>query len=199
MALYLPKYNLLFLHIYKTAGTSIRTALTKIDNSYRELGTSGHSDYSEIEHLIDSKIVFSVVRNPYSWIHSLYQYSKHYNSHPFYSYCITHSFDQFVEWLFSNIEILNTTGINGKLQTQTEYLSSGGIIKVSHILKMENLEIEINDLFRNVLKNNVVIRLDNINSTPYPKVEPDTFNRNTINLINKIYNDDFVNFNYQKI
>lgn len=199
MALYLPKYNAVFLHIYKTAGTSLRTALMSQDQEYCEIGSSGHSDYTEIADEINDKIVFSVVRNPYDWIYSLYQYGKKYNSHPFHVYCITHSFDEFVKWHFDNIDVLNTSGINGKLQTQTEYLSLNGVLKVSHILKMENLEVELNQFFRDVLRHNGLIRLQTLNATPYEKTNPKTFDRSTIDLINIKYKSDFQNFKYEMI
>lgn len=198
MALYLPRYNSVFIHIYKTAGTSIRTYLMKLDKNYSEIG-SGHSDYGEIQNEVQDKILFSVVRNPYDWIYSLYQYGKTYNSHPFYSFCVTHNFDQFVKWYFDNTEILNTSGVNGKLQTQTEYLSIDGILKVKNILKMENLETELNKLFRDVFRQNLLIRLDTLNSTPYPKITPQNIKTETINIINEKYHNDFINFNYPKI
>jgi|LakMenE18May11ns_1017448.scaffolds.fasta_scaffold9953621_2 hypothetical protein len=198
MALCLPKYNAVFLHIYKTAGTTLRTELSLIDRDSYEIG-GGHSDYSEIEEQVSDKIVFSVVRNPYDWIYSLYQYSYNYNTHPFHAFSITNSFDQFVNWHFENIEILNQTGINGKLQTQTEYLSVRDELKVKHILKMENLEVELNQFFRDVLRHGGIIRLKTLNATPYTKVNPKTFSKQTINLINKNYEKDFRNFNYQMI
>lgn len=198
MALYLPKYNSVFIHIYKTAGTTLRIVLNKIDKNYSEIG-GGHSDYSEIQKDIQDKVVFSVVRNPYTWIYSLYQYGKSYISHPFYVYCATHNFDEFVVWHFNNIEILNQSGINGKLQTQTEYLSINGSLMVSHILKMENLEVELNQLFRNTFRHNSLIRLPNENSTPYQPLDYTSIKKETIELINQKYEADFQNFNYKFI
>ena len=198
MALYLPNYNLVFIHIYKTAGTSLRTTLMKLDKDYQEFGI-GHADYLDIAHLVEGKTLFSVVRNPYDWIYSLYQYAKTYNSHPFHSFCITHTFDQFVVWHFENIDVLNHSGINGKLQTQTEYLSFDGRIMVPYIMKMENLEVSLNRFFRDVFKSRGIIRLDTLNSTPYERLNPKTLSKSTIDLINEKYHNDFINFNYEKI
>jgi hypothetical protein len=196
MALYLPKYNVVFIHIYKTGGTSLRTALRNIDRGYSEIG-KGHSDYNEIAEYLEGKRVFSVVRNPYSWIYSLYQYALYYQSHTFHTYCLTHSFEKFVVWYFDNIDLLNTTQINGRLQTQTDYLSQNGEIKVPHILKMENLEEEVNQLFWNEYGHIGKIDLPLENATPYeafpyPKNE-------TIEIINEKYKKDFLNFNYQML
>lgn len=196
MALYIPKLNLIFLHIYKTAGTSLRDALIRIDNNCKELAY-GHADYSDlIEHLQGEKI-FSVVRNPYDWIYSLYQYSRAYNTHPFYAYCATHSFDDFVKWYFKNIDVLNTTTINGRLQTQTQYISHNNKIAIDYILKMENLENDFNQLL-NTLKHNG-FRLSHLNATPYQRIDYSQIERKTLDIINEEYHQDFINFNYKKI
>jgi hypothetical protein len=196
MALYSPKLNLVFLHIYKTAGTSLRDALIRIDNDCKEMAY-GHADYSDlIEHLRDEKI-FSVVRNPYDWIYSLYQYGRAYNTHPFYAYCATHSFDDFIKWYFKNIDILNTTTINGKLQTQTEYVSFNGKISVDYILKMENLENDFIELLNSLRQKG--FRLNHLNATAYKHIDYSELSRETIDIINEKYHQDFINFNYTKL
>jgi len=72
MALHIPKLKLIFLHIYKTAGTTLRKALMDIDRNYKEIGY-GHADYSEIFPEIRDNKVFSVVRNPYNWINGKFR------------------------------------------------------------------------------------------------------------------------------
>ena len=196
MALYIPKLKLIFLHIYKTAGTTLRKALMDIDRNYKEIGY-GHADYSEIYPEIEDNKVFSVVRNPYNWIYSLYQYAKTYNSHPFHIYCATHNFEQFVFWYFKNIEILSRSGVNGKLQTQTEYLSINGEIKVDYILKMENLEVEFNHLLS--IYRETSISIGRFNCTPYEIIDFSTLKKETIDIINEKYHQDFINFNYTKL
>lgn len=195
MALYIPKLNLVFIHIYKTAGTSLRSAFTRIDRDCVEIGY-GHASYYEIVEKLENRIVFSIVRNPYDWIYSLYQYGKKYSSHPFHVYCITHSFDQFVKWFIANeniLDTLNQTGqLNGRLQTQTDYLSFNGKLMVSNVMKMESLEYDINSFLKRIGYEG--IRLETLNSTQYEK--PNDFNRESIDLINKRYQSDFVNFNY---
>ena len=195
MALYIPKLNLVFIHIYKTAGTSLRSAFTRIDRDCVEIGY-GHASYYEIVEKLENRIVFSIVRNPYDWIYSLYQYGKNYSSHPFHVYCITHSFDQFVKWFIANeniLDTLNQTGqLNGRLQTQTDYLSLNGKLMVPNVMKMESLEYDINTFLKSIGYKG--IRLDTLNSTQYEK--PKDFNRESIDLINKRYQSDFVNFNY---
>lgn len=200
MALYIPKLNLVFIHIYKTAGTSLRNAFLRLDRDCVEIGY-GHASYYEIAEKLENKMVFTVVRNPYDWVYSLYQYGKNYNSHPFHTYCITHSFDQFVKWFITNentLDALNQTGqLNGRLQTQTDYLSFNGKIVVSNIMKMESLEYDINIFLKQIGHRG--IRLETLNATPYVKPNYTQFDRDSIDLINKRYQPDFVNFNYTTI
>lgn len=181
MALYLPKFNLLFIHIYKTAGTSTRLALHKLDPGYGEIGGL-HADIKEIEEHVEGKNLMTIVRNPYDWVYSLYQ-----------SYCTTHDFDQFME------KLTEDSSVNGKLQSQTEYITLNGKIRVQTILKMENLEVELNQFFKDFFRNPRHIALDYRNVTPYVKVNPESFSRATLDLINQRFADDFKNFNYTMI
>lgn len=199
MALYLPKFNLLFIHIYKTAGTSTRLAFHKLDPGYGEIGGL-HADIKELEEHVEGKNLMTIVRNPYDWVYSLYHYCVYHASHPFHAYCTTHDFDQFTSWYIQNMKKLSDdTSVNGKLQSQTEYITLNGKIRVQTILKMENLEVELNQFFKDFFRNARHIALDYRNVTPYTKVNPETFSRATLDLINQRFADDFKNFNYKMI
>jgi hypothetical protein len=189
LALFLPKYNAVFIHIFKTAGTSVRLALQIQDKSFEEIGR-GHADYKELSNLLDlnDKKVFSVVRNPYEWIFSLYQYAAFHQSHPFHPYCIYNNFDSFVLWYIKNMSTLSEQ-VNGKLQTQTEYLSDDTAIKVKYIFKMENLQEEINN--SKIFSNKIVLGKHNL--TPYKTI---SFSKLVTEAINERFKQDFINFKY---
>jgi hypothetical protein len=197
MALLLPRFNLVFIHIYKTAGTAIRTALMNEDRGYIEVG-DGHSDYKDIFDKVDlfRRATFSVVRNPYEWIYSIYKYAYYHESHPFHSFCNSHNFSEFVQWFFDNKQELEKN-LNGKIKSQTDYLSDETGIKVNHILKMENLQTEFNLMF-DVLRYRH-ISLGNENTTPYKKDWIKELNNEALNRINYELRNDFKNFNYKMI
>ena len=198
MALFLPRFNLVFIHIYKTAGTATRLALMKEDRGYSEIGGS-HADYKEVSENLDlfKKSTFSIVRNPYEWIYSVYQYAKNYDSHPFHKYCNSHNFSNFVDWYFDNKKELEKS-VNGKLQSQTEYLSDENGIKVNYVLKMENLQTDLNSMFDVLRYRNII--LGNDNTTPYIKgTWSKEADKDAINRINLEYKNDFKNFNYNMI
>jgi hypothetical protein len=196
MALFLPRFNLVFIHIYKTAGTATRIALMNEDRGYLEIGGS-HADYNEVYEKLDlfKKFTFSIVRNPYDWIYSLYQYAKCYDSHPFHNYCSSNNFSEFVHWFFDNKQELEKS-VNGKLQSQTDYLSDENEIKVNFVLKMENLQPEFNSMFDVLRYRNVI--LGNDNKTEY-KTNFKEADKHAINRINHEYKYDFKNFNYNMI
>ncbi len=104
---------------------------------------------------------------------------------------------EFVHWFFDNKEELQKY-VNGKLQSQTEYLSDENGIKVNYVLKMENLQTDFNTMF-DVLRYSHII-IGNENTTPYIKgtwsKEADKY---AINKINQEYRNDFQNFNYKMI
>lgn len=190
MALYLPKFNAVFIHIYKTGGTSVRTAMQKHDADYKEIGI-GHSDYREVSELLDlsDKIVFSVVRNPYTWVYSLYEYAKMDINHPFHSFVLKFGFDDFVKWMIGCKEVFEQQ-LNGKIQSQTEYLSdSNGKINV-HVLKMESLQQDFDKFVSEVLKKRKIqLPFLNMGRYKFPEIkEP------TKELIRQEYQLDFVNF-----
>jgi len=64
---------------------------------------------------------------------------------------------------------------------------------VPNIFKMENLEVELNQYFKDFFRLTSPIRLGYYNKTDYEKVE---LSRAAKDIINERYKDDFLNFNY---
>ena len=64
-------------------------------------------------------------------------------------------------------------------------------------MKMESLEYDLNIFLLQL--GFKAIRLETLNSTPYEKPNHQDFNKETIEHINKRYESDFVNFNYNML
>ena len=129
---------------------------------------------------------------------SLYKYAKadksmyHTNgSHKHYSFASSHSFDSYVEALY-----LGLLKHDEHSRSQSYYLRNMyGKCKCKYILRFENLNQEIIEkLGFNVNDNKKINSSDN--KTPWKEFYK---NSRTIQLVNKIYKDDFRLFGYVTI
>ncbi len=71
MALMLP--NSVFIHIRKTGGTWVRSAIAAAGIPTEEVGEE-HSTYAQIKHLIGDRKVFSFIRHPLSLLKSYWAF-----------------------------------------------------------------------------------------------------------------------------
>lgn len=210
MALYSHKYKLLYIHIYKTGGMSVRNAMMNIDNDCIHL-IKGHADIRELFEyfkandlmpLYDSIYKFSVVRNPYTWVYSIYQFGKTIDSHPFHSYCASHSFEEFIEWYIACTPFFNASPeLNGKIQTQSDYICIDNKPQIHSILKYESLADDFAEMMRNT-QIPFTGQFPIINVTKYDKPDMGYYanlSRSVLDMFNDYYHDDFVNFKYEKI
>lgn len=176
--------KILFVHIPKTAGSSISKILydNGLDN-WNRVWPRHHDPYSYLNeaNLINDKVFsFAVVRNPYTRTYSCY---KQYNK--------TNKKD------ISFAEYLNNTK-QGKISTispmlhipQSFYIMDQDIIQVNRLYKFENLKELENELgwtlgFYNV--GNYVV-----------ESYIEDYTDEAIEMVKDFYNSDFINFSYSK-
>lgn len=110
MALLIPSKKLLFIHIPKTGGMSIRHALmSSFGYEAIEIGHS-HELMTTVVQMADKKDIgscfsFAVVRNPYDWVVSVYNFmreSMEYNG--VFQLVSDMSFDEFIYWFCDAVE-----------------------------------------------------------------------------------------------
>ena len=176
--------SVLFVHIPKTAGSSISKILNEknLDNWKREWPRH-HDPYSYLKeaNLIDDSVFsFAVVRNPYTRTYSCY---KQYNK--------TNQTDiSFSEYL-NNIKQGKISPISPLLHIpQSFYVIDQDIIQVDRIYKFENLkeleeELEWTLGFYNV--GNYVV-----------ESYIEDYTDEAIDMVQDFYSSDFINFAYSK-
>jgi hypothetical protein len=174
----------LFVHIPKTAGSSISKILNEknLDNWKREWPRH-HDPYSYLKeaNLIDDSVFsFAVVRNPYTRTYSCY---KQYNK--------TNQTDiSFSEYL-NNIKQGKISPISPLLHIpQSFYVIDQDIVQVDRIYKFENLkeleeELEWTLGFYNV--GNYVV-----------ESYIEDYTDDAIEIVQNFYSSDFINFAYSK-
>jgi len=178
----------IFIHINKTAGTSISKAIG--------LPRNNHINVQELISIIGEKefkkaYVFSVVRNPWDKVVSHYKFRVKTNQ--------TNMGDNhisFKEW------VKHTYGVNKNplyydkpkaFASQSDWLKdSNGIIRVSNILRFESLS---ND-FENIAKSiGVKKKLPHLNATKKDSYT-DYYDKETIEIVRNWFKEDIEMFNY---
>jgi hypothetical protein len=200
--------KLLFIHIPKTAGTTIQNTIEKCDNfivrpqttELHYLKMNGSVNwyhyplimYSDLgkEYLKKFKL-FTVVRNPYSRIVSLYN-CQWFNIEQTYN---QDTEKQFNEKIIKFIDI-DRKNESYKYKKQYLYTHLNDIKFVDHILKFENLKNDFDDLMK-LYNINLTIK-EHSNKKKGLLYTEDNLYDNTKSLIYEYYIEDFKNFEYKK-
>lgn len=176
--------SVLFVHIPKTAGSSISKVLNEnnLDNWKREWPRH-HDPYSYLKeaNIIDDKVFsFAVVRNPYTRTYSCY---KQYNK--------TNQTDiSFAEYL-DNIKQGKISKISPLLHIpQSFYIMDQDTLQIDRLYKFENLK---------ELEEELGWKLGFYNVGNY-MVESyiEDYSNEAIKMVQYFYNSDFVNFGYSQ-
>lgn len=171
--------KLLFVHVPKTGGSSIRNSL---EDNWNRSWPMGHDPYFELERMnrIDDNVYsFAVVRNPYT---RAYSYYRHY----MFQHNTFISFYEFLNLVRLKYSPEKTPMI---IYNQSFYTNDCfGRCKLSKVYHFENM---------NELEKDLNVNLPKIYVGQYTKEEMiDAYNSDIINLVKYIYLEDFINFSY---
>jgi hypothetical protein len=176
--------GVLFVHIPKTAGSSISKILDEkgLDNWNREWPRH-HDPYSYLKdaNKIDESIFsFSVVRNPYTRTYSCY---KQFNK-------VNQTSISFIEYL-ENIKNNKISKISPLLHIpQSFYVMDDGVLQVNKIYRFENLKELEEDL-------DWTLGFYNVGTYAIESYLKD-YTEEAVNMTKYFYDSDFVNFGYSK-
>ena len=196
----IDEYKTIFIHIPKTAGTSISSYFNERQIRLR-VQPGKHDTINHIKqrfsNLYDSYSKFTVVRNPYDRMVSWYFYLK--------NECLQSGLPlekafpcNFIQWVKDPYGSLyakqklniykNGKDINmGYLDPQYTFLDKDVVV-----LKYENLNNDLNNFFKKEIK------LPIKNSTNH-EYYLNYYNKYALNVVYDIYKEDFKRFNYKKI
>ena len=183
--------ELKFIHITKTAGTSIENLAQenninwgRFDLEYKNCSKMVNSWWHHVIPLKNKYDWFMVVRNPYDRIVSEF-------------YCpydtidkTNYSKEQFNSYIQEKLKQIKIKDYD---HYRPQYLYLNNNVKI-HILKFENLTEEFNNLMKEY---NLKIELEcHDNKGKDKKFTVNDLNTETIKLINSVYDKDFANFSY---
>lgn len=183
--------NVMFVHVPKTGGTSIRSFLDKngMDHWNRDQRLVHHDPlYMLLKHNEVQKdtFVFSVVRNPYTRAFSYYKHFLYQNG-------INRTFHYFLNYVRNRGMVLLHRGAYQRtpmiIYNQSYYLhDDNGEISLDKIYRYENLAEFEQDFDVNLPKYNV----GNYTTQEYIHC----YDKQCIGLVKQIYLEDFINFKY---
>lgn len=192
------KYKLIYISIPKTASQSVACLLS---NTYDLLHTiHEHLTYRELLCLMDedhfySYHSFTVIRNPYERFKSIYfEYLKYNTALPF---------DVFIHKIYDEYYDINTNDFITTtplfIKSQASFCTYNNIILVDSILKYESLNeswSEFTSKYIPILSNTI---LPHTNKSMYKyslSFKDIKYTPILYQLINKMYNNDFILFEY---
>jgi len=220
-------YKFIFIHIPKSAGTTI----TKFYSSYstyqdleiggtplgeaiqpyyyKRFGIRKHSSYDEIFKVIGIEktkkyFTFAFVRNPYKRFVSSFKFLHQWKNGPGYEK-IKH-YQDINEFISSST--LSNTNFDSIFMPQTYWVGSNNIndkyeIKVNYIGKIENIKLNILEINKLVGFDNNLLDFDLPVKNKSKIICTSNFilklNSKSIKIINTLYEKDFSLFNYEMI
>jgi hypothetical protein len=196
----------LFIHIYKTAGTSISHALSpyalvKLEKLANRISTSlgqkklfNSSPYpihitasQLIDKLglvdFDSYFSFAIVRNPWDWQVSLYNYMLKNTAH--HQHALVSSLGGFTAYIHWRSE-------NG-FALQRDFIYNNNELLVDYVGRFESLNNDFQEITSRIGVQASLPKLNVSNSTPYHQF----YTEETRDLVAKMFEPDIIQFGYK--
>jgi len=183
--------NWIFLHITKTGGVSIVTALKDV------VETPEHTSMAMLDYR--DKKVFSCTRNPYDRVYSQYSFYRkpqpNTKKPPIISKDVT--FKNFV-MKYEHYNKNNPYYKKNIIFTPIfDLVSIDGKIVVDKLLRFEHLESDFKNFCSTELNMDVV--LPHLNKNNGKKFNMGVYDNEMLKKVNEMFNNDFLHFDYKKI
>jgi len=201
------KYKFIFVHIHKTAGSSIRNSLLKLDGS--EFLAHHHTHLKWIDYKkYEDYYKFCFVRNPWdrlvSWYFGILKLKSNNNLQKYIKSC-SNNFSEFLncrgiikETIYNKkIESFNTKipYFKSISYNQLDYVSDdSGNILVNFIGRFENLNNDWNTILSNLSINKIKLFFEN---KGYHKNYKEYYQKDDINKVYEMYKKDIDYFGYE--
>lgn len=195
----------IFVHVFKTAGTSIKRALRQYampawqeyaNSVLKRIGISQFGPPDFPDHLLARELVeqigiekfkryysFAFVRNPWDWELSHYKFIMRLKRHPQHEHVVgLKSFSEYVRWR-----------CDGHFQLQEEFLTLNDQVIVDFVGRFEDLDRDFQVVCDQI---GVTPKLTKRNSTRKTKYQ-EHYDDRSAELIRQTYRRDIIRFGYQ--
>ncbi len=151
--------NFIFIHIYKCGGNSVRRAIGSPSIGQPKINTISayeihgvHANIADVKHHLykkgmskfyDNAFRFTVIRNPFGQLVSLYKYIRSSKIHPFHKEMLSKNYYQFLHWYINDAMNFDRPYGSNKYQFLYEFLSADGQSEIDYIMRLENLDYDM--------------------------------------------------------
>ncbi len=185
------KYKIIFIHIYKTAGTFIVKLLKNLDPDCEDI--YGHISAKEAKKRLNSEIwdnytTFCVVRNSWDWQMSLYFYMKGWSGHSQHHIIKNMNVSEYLRWRETD------------LSQQTSFiLDDDNNCLIDKILSFENLTDDLKLFFKETNQIDITPNLpkQKLNTSKRDRDYKIYYNNLDIELLSKLHKPDINYFNFK--
>lgn len=209
MALVNDKHKFIFFHLYKCGGTSLRTFLNENLVENQEV-LSGHCNVRDVkydydyrgkkyEDIFNEMFKFTVVRNPFAFLLSIYHYAKTYKDHMWHDKVIGMKFNDFPKFYMEEVNKSRENYVFGSnvVTTLYDFISDkDGNVIVDFVAKLENIENDFKLICDKIGVEHAKYPLENVNinnNKPYQKV----YTKKTRAYVEKHFAKDLEYFGYE--
>jgi len=193
--------KVIFVHIYKTGGTTVRQVLAGVNHEISELG-KGHEPAWLVQQILDEDdrldlwddcFTFGIIRNPYEWLTSLYYHEERNakNGITLNAFIKELKRSKFRKEIRAGFEYYNT---------QKSWLYEDGEQLVEAVFSFEELEhcidtlgLRLGEDFSEEVR---ALYLNKAPNRPAGKRALDLLNDTSVKIINELYAEDFEEFGY---
>jgi hypothetical protein len=199
-------HKFIFIHVYKTAGSSLRKSLIKYDD-YDRYGikrevnrvfnlfgrtlfpaapANKHLSATEIMEIVGENVwqryfTFGVVRNPYDWQVSMYKYAQQTRRNHHHRKFLDMTFDDYIQWR-----------CDGNVRLQKEFIIVKNGVQLDYVARLENLG-ELKDIFAK--KVNIYLDIPHVNRSRRSHFS-EYYTDKTLELVYSNFREDFDFFGY---
>lgn len=210
MALVSKKHNFIFIHIFRCGGNSVRRMIgaPSVGDHTDRLGGEEvlgvHVDMKDVKTyfykkneqvFFDNAFKFTFVRNPFSWMVSVYEYIRRHPGHNFQKTVAPMTFVQFLNWyVWTAMEFNKPFGANKYMHLHDFIYDVNGNVAIDFTGTLENLR---QDML--LVKNMTGVRLGEyvkINGRPVGKPWRDFYSKESIAIVKEHFAKDFELFGY---
>lgn len=197
MAVYNQKKGFLFVHIFRTGGSSMRRIFQgrEIFGKHgRAVDVKKHFRVNGQEDLWEKAFKFVVVRNPFDWSLSHYFYIKQRKGHRYSRYMQDKGLVSYLQWYRGMIESRDEHGLRSYTTLTDFCCDDTGDLIVDRVLRFENLGNEVARIQKELDVPSLLLRSGN--GTVRQKDFRVYYNVESRKLVEEIFAEDLKRFNY---